>query len=45
MDAQRDLVDARFAQIQAIVNYNIALARLERAKGTILEAKGVKIKE
>src|SRR3990170_4133158 len=45
LDAQRDLVDARFAQIQAIVDYNVALARLERAKGTILEAKGVKIKE
>ena len=43
LDAQRDLVDARFAQIQAIVDYNIALARLERAKGTILEAKGVNI--
>jgi outer membrane protein TolC len=45
LDAQRDLVDARFAQIQAIVDYNIALARLERAKGTILEAKGVSMKE
>ncbi len=45
LDAQRDLVDARFAQIQATVDYNIALARLERAKGTILEAKGVSMKE
>jgi outer membrane protein TolC len=45
LDAQRDLVDAKFAQIRAMVDYNIALAQLERAKGTILETKGVKVQD
>ncbi|MGH7808201.1 MAG: TolC family protein [Thermodesulfobacteriota bacterium] len=45
IEAQRDLVDARTQLIRAISDYNIALARLERAKGTIIEASGVQIKE
>lgn len=45
IEAQRDLVDARTQLIRAIANYNIALAQLERARGTILEASGVEIKE
>jgi len=45
IEAQRDLVDARTLLIRAIADYNIALARLERAKGTIIEASGVEIKE
>ena len=45
IEAQRDLVDARTQLIRAIADYNIALARLERAKGTIIEASGVEIKE
>jgi hypothetical protein len=32
-------------EITAIANYNIALAELERAKGTLLESEGVVIKE
>jgi HAE1 family hydrophobic/amphiphilic exporter-1 len=43
--AQRDLVTARTEYILAIVSYNIALAQVEHAKGTILEARNVKIKE
>ncbi|MGE5445420.1 MAG: TolC family protein [Ignavibacteriales bacterium] len=45
LDAQRDLVTARTEYILAIVSYNIALAQVEHAKGTILEARNVKIKE
>jgi HAE1 family hydrophobic/amphiphilic exporter-1 len=42
---QRDLVNARTQEIQAIVNYNIALAQVEHAKGTILQTSDVEIKE
>ena len=45
IEAQRDLVDARTQLIKSVADYNVALARLERARGTILEASSVKIKE
>lgn len=45
LEAQRDLIDAGVREITVIANYNIALAELERAKGTLLENKGVVIKE
>jgi len=45
IEAQRDLVDARTQEIKAVTDYNIALARLERARGTILEASKVEMKE
>ena len=45
LEAQRDLIDAQVAEIRAITNYNIALVSLEKAKGTILEANGLSIKE
>lgn len=45
LEAQRDLVDARASQIRAIADYNIALARLEKAKGTIIQSKGVVLKD
>lgn len=45
IEAQRDLVDARTQLIRAIANYNIALAELERARGTILEVSRIEIKE
>lgn len=45
LEAQRDLVNARTQEIRAIADYNIALSQLERARGTILEASGVEIKE
>lgn len=45
LQAQRDLVNARTQEIQAIVNYNIALAQVEHAKGTILETRNVRVKE
>ncbi|HUO07296.1 MAG TPA: TolC family protein [Phycisphaerae bacterium] len=37
LDSQARLAAAAQANIQAIINYNIALVRLERAKGTLLE--------
>ena len=37
LDAQQRLATAELAEIQALVNYNIAIARLEQAKGTLLE--------
>jgi len=45
LEAQRDLIDAGVREITAIANYNIALAELERAKGTLLEKEGVVIEE
>ncbi len=45
LEAQRDLVDARFGEIRAVADYNIAIAALERAKGTIIDSYGVEISE
>ncbi|NIP37908.1 MAG: TolC family protein [Candidatus Dadabacteria bacterium] len=45
LEAQRDLVDARASQIRAIADYNIALARLEKAKGTIIQSKGIVLQD
>ncbi len=38
---QTDLSDARLAEIRAILDYMKGLADLERAKGTLLEARGL----
>jgi outer membrane protein len=43
LEAQRDLVREKFTEIRAITSYNIALAELEFARGTILEASGVEL--
>src|SRR5262245_12576045 len=40
---QTDLSDAQLAEIRAILDYNKALADLERAKGTLLASKGMKL--
>lgn len=45
LEAQRDLIDAQTAEIRAITQYRIALANLERAKGTILESNGFLVKK
>lgn len=45
LEAQRDLVDERAREINAITGYNISLAELEFARGTILESSHVEIKE
>jgi len=38
---QTDLSDAQVAEIRAVLDYNKSLADLERAKGTLLESKGL----
>ena len=40
---QTDLSNAQLSEIRAILDYNKALADLERAKGTLLEARGLKL--
>lgn len=45
LEAQRDLINERTLQITAITDYNIALATLERAKGTIIEASNLEIEK
>jgi outer membrane protein len=40
---QRDLGSARSAELQAVINYNVAQTGLERAMGTLLETKSIKI--
>ncbi len=40
---QTDLSSARLAEIQAVLAYVKALADLERAQGTLLEARGLKL--
>jgi outer membrane protein len=44
LEAQRDLVREKVSEISAITSYNIALAQLEYARGTILEHSGVELK-
>ncbi len=41
LEAQRDLIRAEAGEIRAVVDYNVALSELERAKGTILESNSV----
>lgn len=45
LEAQRDLVDAGTREITAVTSYNISLAELEYARGTILEKNNVRIEE
>ena len=40
---QTDLRNAQLTLIQSLLDYNKALADLERAKGTLLESKGLKL--
>ena len=41
--AERDLIRAEAGETGAVVDYNVALSELERAKGTILESGSVVI--
>lgn len=43
--SQSQVARARAAEIRATVNYNLALSRLERAKGTLLKYNNVTLKE
>jgi outer membrane protein TolC len=42
---QRDLANARSQELQAIVNYNLALAQLSRDLGVSLQEKNIKISD
>ncbi len=42
---QRDLADARSAELRAVIDYNLSLARLEKALGTTLKSKNIKFSE
>lgn len=42
---QRDLATARSSELQAIVAYNVSLAALDRALGTSLQAKNIRVSE
>ena len=39
---QRDLATAQTTELQAIIDYNLSLARLERAMGVNLKEKNIK---
>lgn len=43
LDRQAALAQARISEIQAIVNYNLALVQLEQAKGTLLRYYNVQM--
>ncbi len=45
MEAQRDLIDAGTREIKAITSYNIYLAELKSATGTLLQSNNVEIEE
>jgi len=45
LDAQEKLATARSAEIKALVDYNLAQARLEKVLGTILENKKVSLSQ
>jgi len=42
---QRDLADAHSAELQAIIDYNLSLARLDKALGTTLKNKNIRFSE
>ena len=41
---QRDLALARMAELRAIIDYNLSLARLDKSLGTSLETKNIKLR-
>ncbi len=45
LDFQEDLTKARAAEVKAAIDYNVSLADLERAKGTLLERYSIVLEE
>jgi len=45
LNYQRDLTDAQSSELRAVIDYNLSLADLERAMGTSLNRKNIKITE
>ena len=42
---QRDLADAQSSELRAVIDYNLSLAALDKALGTTLEKKNIKMTE
>ena len=45
LNYQRGLTNAKTAEIRALIDYKLAVARLDKAMGTTLESKGLKFKD
>jgi hypothetical protein len=45
LQAQEELANAAREEVSALANYNIAIQRLERAKGTLLKYNNVQLRE
>ena len=45
LESQRDLIDARTTEIEAVTEYNISLARLQKTQGTILINNNIMIED
>ena len=45
LQMQRDLANARISELNAIISYNVSLALLEKAMGTNLKSKNIKLSE
>ena len=45
MQQERDLADAQSSELRAVIDYNLALAALDRVLGTTLEKKNIKTTE
>ncbi len=45
LDLQTRLADVARLEVQSIVNYNIAISSLERAKGTLLRYDNIVLEE
>jgi outer membrane protein TolC len=45
LQMQRDLANARISELNAIISYNVSLASLEKAMGTNLKTKNIKLSD
>ncbi len=45
LESQRDLIDAQTTEIEAVTEYNISLARLQKTQGIILINNNIKIED
>ena len=43
LEVQNDLADAELSEIRAVLNYNKSLVTLEKSRGTLLTARGLKL--
>ena len=45
LESQRDLIDAQTTEIEAVTEYNISLARLQKTQGILLINNNIKIED